>query len=736
VSDPRHLRAREVFLGACERPQDKRQRYLDHECGDDGALHQEVEKLLERHNEAVRISAAAKEDTANRFLSARLMNNPGVDSGRIEISARRRAASLASMTSHDHRLRLIFTLLLLLLFLMGVQRITFRAVERSLENLASETLSALLTADVTAIQVWADSEKRSLETHASMPGVRHHAARLIWAAGAESDAHGSNADEALLALLAPLAQRADSFGYAIADRAGNILLSVTPKMPDKLADRVSPQVFSLMAEALDGKTVVSTPQPANRLDPSISLGVPVILVATPLRAPESSEIIGVLGRITNPNTDFSRILSVAKLSNSGETIAFDSEGVLLSKSRFDDRLKDLGLVDFAERRETGVTMTLRDPGIALRQGHLLDAPLAAQPLIKMVANAVAGYEGIDLEGHRDYRGVEVLAAWRWIEELGIGVATKIDRQEVHAVLRPLRWAFRLLFLLGAAATIGSGALYWQTRRLSSRIENIRQLGQYKLDKKIGEGGMGIVYRARHAMLRRPTAIKLLKPEGFSDDGIARFEREVQVTSTLTHPNTVQIYDYGRTPQGWFYYAMEYIDGYTLDAILESDGPMPPSRAVHTLKQVCGSLAEAHGRGIFGLVKDLDLMPGDPNATSSLGIRGTPLYIAPERFRDPAINTPQTDIYAVGVLAYNLLAGKQPFAGANLLEQILSAPPIPFAQRVPDLDCKQLEDLIMGCLSKEPSDRPASAQAMLEALEDLEGIPLWTREDAKRWWETH
>jgi eukaryotic-like serine/threonine-protein kinase len=125
-----------------------------------------------------------------------------------------------------------------------------------------------------------------------------------------------------------------------------------------------------------------------------------------------------------------------------------------------------------------------------------------------------------------------------------------------------------------------------------------QLGQYTLVEKIGEGGMGAVYRARHALLQRPTAIKLLLPERTNELDLARFEREVQLTSQLTHPNTIAIYDFGRTPDKVFYYAMEYIDGISLEQLVDEDGPQPPARVIHMLVQACGALAEAHGVGLI------------------------------------------------------------------------------------------------------------------------------------------
>jgi serine/threonine-protein kinase len=317
--------------------------------------------------------------------------------------------------------------------------------------------------------------------------------------------------------------------------------------------------------------------------------------------------------------------------------------------------------------------------------------------------------------------------------------------------------------LCAAASIGSSYLLWHSRRLNKRIEDIKQLGQYQIEDKIGEGGMGFVYRARHSMLRRPTAIKLLRPEVVDEEMLVRFEREVQLTSELTHHNTVEVYDYGRTPQGIFYYAMEYIDGFTLADILESDSPIEDNRVVHITKQICYALIEAHENGIihrdlkplnificqrgglydvvkvidFGLVKEYDLEPDDSNATQSLELRGTPIYIAPERLQDPSINTPQTDIYAIGVIMYNLMTGEQPYEASSstgLIHQILTTQPLTFAHHKIKSCNPELEQLAIDCMHKDPKNRPESIRQINARLKAIAGITEWQQQDAKTWWD--
>jgi serine/threonine-protein kinase len=306
--------------------------------------------------------------------------------------------------------------------------------------------------------------------------------------------------------------------------------------------------------------------------------------------------------------------------------------------------------------------------------------------------------------------------------------------------------------------------------LRKAVSDVRRLGQYTLEEKLGEGGMGVVYRASHAMLRRPTAIKLLLPDRSGKDALTRFEREVQRTAMLTHPNTVTVYDYGRTTDGIFYYAMELLEGATLDELVEVDGPQPEERVIHLLEQAAASLAEAHAAGLihrdvkpgnilvvdrgglsdlvkvvdFGLVKDVGLnargeATTDVALTMADAITGTPLYIAPETITAPETVDARADLYALGAVGYWLLTGTHVFGGRSILEvcghHLHSVPEAPSA-RLGAPVASDLEAVILACLAKRPEDRPASAHVLRERLAACAAAGRWTNARAAQWWALH
>jgi serine/threonine-protein kinase len=324
----------------------------------------------------------------------------------------------------------------------------------------------------------------------------------------------------------------------------------------------------------------------------------------------------------------------------------------------------------------------------------------------------------------------------------------------------VRWMVNVISWLGIAMSITVTGAHW-LEKFRRQAREARQLGQYSLGQRLGAGGMGEVYLAQHLLLRRPCAIKVIRPERAGDPkNQLRFEREVQATTRLTHPAAVQVYDYGHTEDGRFFYAMEYLSGFPLDDLVARTGPLPPGRVVAILRQVCGALEEAHALGLvhrdvkpgnvmlcrigrradaaklldFGLVQD-SLTAEDVRLTQEGGLVGTPAYMSPEQARGADVG-PASDLYSLGAVGYFLLTGRPPFQGKNALGTLqahLTAAVVPPSAVRPGAPA-DLDAVIVRLLAKAPGDRYVDATAVAAALAGCACAADWTDADAAAWWE--
>jgi serine/threonine-protein kinase len=315
--------------------------------------------------------------------------------------------------------------------------------------------------------------------------------------------------------------------------------------------------------------------------------------------------------------------------------------------------------------------------------------------------------------------------------------------EGHVLPLALQWA--LVMLLPAAIAVFAAARAAALQRRAFEAERrAERVGQYALKRKLGEGGMGEVWLAEHGLLRRPCAVKFIRPELATNPATAaRFAREVQAVTGLSHVNTVRVYDYGRADDGSFYLVMEYLDGPTLEELVRAIGPLPPGRLVYLLRQVCGALAEAHAAGLvhrdlkpanvivatlggqpdvaklldFGLVQDLSAV-ADGQLTRTGTVLGTPAYMSPEQAAgEPAVDA-RGDVYSLGAVAFFALAGRPPFQGKSV-GQLLAAhraePPPSLTDLRPDVPA-ELAAVVARCLAKDPADRFQSVADLDRALE--------------------
>ena len=698
-------------------------------------------------------------------------------------------------------------------------------LRQTIESQLQADLTATLEANVTALDIWATNQTKLVLALADDPKVRELAAKILETPPATTGNPGrpSNRPE-MEEFDAYLRPRLSTLGYGIARLVSTNFVYVATSAHGRPPPRSSvydehvakfselfasgqpviiipfkpkpPRSFGLapgMSRSPGGESRSRFNFPGLRRDRPDGSGGPgrpfgpggagppdfarfrpgdgtLMQVAAPVRD-DHGTLRGALALIVNPDTEFTRILSVARSGESGETYAFDQQGMMISRSRFDDQLKRLGLIENRPGASSALNLRLSDPG-SDRPAQIVREDLASptRPLMRMVAAAVAGRSGVDVSPARDYRGVPVVGAWRWLPHHGFGVATQIDADEAYQPLRVLKLLFLLLTLLLLLSAIGLLLFsYWNIvwrRRLSEAELRLKQLGQYTLEEQIGEGGMGVVYRARHALMRRETAVKLLLPDRADPVSIQRFEREVRLTCQLTHPNTIQVYDYGHTPEGIFYYAMEYLNGLNLNELVAGFGLQPESRVIHILTQVCEALSEAHALGLvhrdikpanvflcdrggiadcvkvldFGLVREFrGISQNQTHLTGDQAMVGTPWFMPPEAFKNPTQSDPRTDIYSIGALGYYLLTGQHVFEAENVLtlfEKHLQEPPVPPSRRTTNPISAELETALLRCLEKDPKRRPQSVVELRLLIGASPRASEWTVEARAAWWDRY
>jgi tRNA A-37 threonylcarbamoyl transferase component Bud32 len=647
-----------------------------------------------------------------------------------------------------------------------------RAIETTMRATLASQLETLLAVETAMLVTWFETQESNAESLANDVRIREIAYQLLETNGTEigDSPPTENAVEAsdLQKQLAPAMSAQDYIGYFLADKSTRILSSSYPEL---IGQRDVPEYDSMLTRTLEGETTVSPPFRSVVMMEGESgrgrTGQPTMYVCAPVRD-ASFQVVAALALQIRPEGKFTEILQLGRIGESGETYAFNKEGVMVSNSRFDDDLILLGLLPDQEGSRSLLNVLVRDPQGNMTEGYRPTQRRAEMPLTRMAADAIAGNDNVDVDGYRDYRGVPVVGAWTWLPNHDMGVTTEVDFAEAFrplSILQVTFWALYALLIISSIAIFAFTIVVARLRREAQKAAvEAQQLGQYTLEEKIGAGAMGVVYKGHHAMLRRPTAIKMLDLDIVDEASTQRFEREVQITCQLNHPNTIAIYDFGRTPEGVFYYAMEYLDGIDLQTLVDKYGPQPEARVVHILLQVCGSLYEAHSQGLvhrdikpanimlnrrgsvpdvvkvldFGLVKALD-EEKQAAMTRANSLTGTPLYMSPEAIQSPVSVDARSDIYAVGAVGYFLLVGEPVFQAQNIVElcqRHVDEVPLAPSQRLGQAVSSELEYALLASLEKSRSKRPQTARDLAQLLEKTPAAQSWTIDDGDAWWSRH
>ena len=655
--------------------------------------------------------------------------------------------------------------------LIGLGYWAYNGVGESIAKTRVTSLEALLGTVVKGLDVWVGEHNAEAVRLARDPYVIERAARLA-AEVRDHDAVPRRCTAEAEELGARVQSSLSSQGvvaFRIVDRSGLVLAS---KDPARCGQRLRSGAFRQRLDlALDGVPQFVRPYPDQELSVKGATDArrPVAWFLAPIRAANGVPF-AALAMGVEADRELATIFSAARPGDTAEAFAFSDDGLMLTPSRFAEELIAADVLPVSAVGSSAFLVPLRDPGGDLLEGHVPKFEVGARPLTQAAALAVAARGkalesdrgGVMQKPYRSYRGSEVIGVWRWLPAYDVGVIAEIGVPEALAPLRYFWISFAVIagFIVLSLAAAFTSAI--SLGRLQRQFGRLQRLGSYTLERQISEGGMASIYLARHALLKRPTAIKILKKHVATDEFVHRFEREVQIASQLLHPNTVRIYDFGRTREGQPYYVMEYLDGVTLSELVAHSGPVPPGRVIHILRQVGAALREAHEHGMihrdvkpenvmlcrrgeddvvklldFGLVKNLERAQ-TRDITKQIRILGTPRYMAPERILNPADVDARSDIYALGAVGYYLLAGKAIFDGDDNLDisnQVLHAPAPRVSASVAGVP-EGLDALINACLEKERARRPQTMDAVIEALDRLTSPLAWTQVDAVAWWASY
>ncbi|MEM1226919.1 MAG: serine/threonine-protein kinase [Planctomycetota bacterium] len=674
-------------------------------------------------------------------------------------------------------------------------------MDHAMRRIIGTGLDAVLTANVNVTRSFLKQWERDARRLAETPKVRASALAVLL----DDRAGVAATQDDVTQLTQRISDPADAIGYVLVSFSGEILASDHDEWLGGLLDLTARHRNQLRRQ----RRAIVLPSPPTDANSGDMSGQPSSLIHVLHALGERNDVAGAIGWCIDPGGRFSLGLTSAHSGESDESFAFDRRAWMVSRSRFEMRLRSAGwpLHEPAlDHEEDGRVLRaqLRDIG-----GDRITASdhLDQFPLTYMADQATRGANGMELNGYRNAFGEVVIGAWRWLPEYELGVATEVSVAEAYAPIAIVwrAWWWLLLGTIASLIVAFVGGRRWirqdaVTRRLDSDEPN-RQLGNYELRQLLGVGGMGSVYLGRHQYLRRDVAIKVLEGMHLSPQSVKRFGREVQLTSRLRHPNTIAILDYGQaigvakgeTPSSQsehvFYYVMEYVDGISLQQLIDYYGPQSPSRVIHFLRQICGSISEAHQIGLihrdikpanilisaqegsrdhlkvldFGLVKTMDAganetlfdandTPTEPGRTprSSRGLAhsveltgaasltGTPVYMAPETIRDATSASPQSDLYSIAAVGYALLAGCPTYEGRSAidlcLKQLEGLPPRP-EQRLGKPLPEPLQALLMQCLSIAPEQRPSSVAEFADQLDLLDTPDPWTSAESRFWWET-
>ena len=784
----RYGRIRELFLAAEELPLDQQRDFLRSQTEHDESLFEEVVSLLREHDPesarregnqpAVALRAAVQRASQSRSTAtsrrADLVHSRDASSRSNRLDP---IGQLASESTHpssallwEHQTRRsrrrnnkwLWLAALLPTALIGW--FTYHRVNQTMEQSVRDELRGIADSVSHASRRFLVDKSRLVGSWSRQPGIQSAILELAEIAAEDPTGNalrGAPQSEQIQSQLQQLSN-IDEIKFVVWSENYRTLATSDERLAE-LGSPLAPQHAEMLARVMSGHTVVFGPE---RIDPisatktSVSQP-PVMAVVVPIDDGQgrivAAFLIGGIGMFD----EFSRMYFDVANAGNLDAYAVNESGVMVTESPRAATLASMMKLD-ATVEEIAAKLRVADPGMELTPEHLGRVRRGARPLTVSAASATAGQSDVRIDPYRNYAGQKVVGAWRWNSDSNLGIIVERQADAAFATVRIVRSGFLLLgTLLFITATMAAAFL---ARASTAERAAVHPLSRYEVIRELGSGGMGVVYLARHRQLGRDTALKVMIGGRRHKQDQLRFDREARLAASLSSPHSVMIYDYGRSEDGESYCVMEFLRGLTLQEVVQRSGPQPVGRVLFILSQVCEALSEAHELNLlhrdikpqnimlsldqsvgdwavlfdYGLAKPLEPAV-DTYQTSEAHWSGTPMYMAPERFRQPNSMDRRSDLYSLGCVAYYLLSGHPPFVeqeAESLFTMILSQQPTRLELLLDDPLPQQVSELVMNCMAKSPDDRFASVADLSAAINDIRGQYPWTLEEAKSWWNRY
>lgn len=531
------------------------------------------------------------------------------------------------------------------------------------------------------------------------------------------------------------------------------MIASSSEAASQIGTPVAPQSAASLNRVMSGETVLLGPERvADQYTPAMSILVPIT-------DPNERVIAALQVQGIKLYNDFNRMFINVALAGGLDAYAINNDGVMITDSPHARAMAADQRLD-VQQNQVAAVLRVADPGSEIDSDNVESVQRSLCPLTIAAAGVINRASSVRIDPYKNYAGVDVVGAWRWNSDWNLGIVIERDANDVFAPTRIVRFGFVLL-----GSLLFFTAFMAATRIASTSTAEraaIHPLSRYEVLGELGSGGMGIVYRARHRQLGRDAALKVLGGDRRQKEDRLRFDREARLAASLSNPHSVMIYDYGQSENGEAFCVMELLKGLTLQEVVDRSGCQPIGRALCIVSQMCDALTEAHNLNLlhrdikpqnvmlsldasvgdwavvfdYGLAKPLEPVSGVYQTSEALW-SGTPMYMSPERFRDPALMDPRSDIYSIGCVAYYLLSGRAPFIECDpesLFALVLTEQPISISVHRNESVPAEINEIVLKCMAKRAEDRFESVAELSRMIDQLRVKYAWTIDEAKVWWK--